>query len=118
MIFSSGLIALSFSSALVILGRPTSLGEVDDLALKVRDVDDVEIDQAERADARRGEVQRQRRPQAAGADAEHLGGLEPLLPLHGHLGHDQVPGVSLNFRWRQGDRGSAIAQQVGNGHGC
>ena len=77
---------------------PADVGrEVDDLALEVRDVDDVEIDQPDRANPGRGQVERQRRAQPAGADAEDLRSLEPLLPLHRHLGHDQVAGIALDF---------------------
>ncbi len=97
-------------------GSADVLGKVNDLALKVGDVDDVEVDEPKRANACRCEIQRQRRPQTPGADAEHLGGLEPLLALHGHLGHDQMPGISLNFRGRQARPTGAIAQQVGNVH--
>jgi len=41
---------------------------VDHLALKVRQVDDVVVDDPERADARRGEVKRGRRAKATGAE--------------------------------------------------
>ena len=37
---------------------------------------------------------RKRSAEAAGADAEHLGGLQLLLALHADLGQDQVPGVT------------------------
>ncbi len=39
------------------LGPAHVAGEVDDLALEVRDVDDVEVGQADRADARRGQIE-------------------------------------------------------------
>ena len=44
---------------------------VDDLALQVAEVDDVEVDEPQRADAGRGEIQRRGRAQPAGADAQH-----------------------------------------------
>ena len=69
-------------------------GGVDDLALQVAGVDDVEVDQAERADAGGGEVERERRAEAAGADAEDLGGLELLLAFHADLGQDEVARVA------------------------
>ena len=81
----------SFSWALVDLGPADVGGDVDDLALEVRDVDDVEVDEPDGPDPGGGQVERERRAEAAGADAEHLRGLEPLLPVHRHLGHDQVP---------------------------
>ena len=48
------------------------VGRMDDLALEVRLVDDVEVDDPDRADPRRGEVEGRRRAEAAGADEEHL----------------------------------------------
>ncbi len=69
-------------------------GGVDDLALQVRGVDDVEVDQPKRADAGRGEIERERRAEAAGADAEHAGGLQFLLPLRADLGQNQVARVA------------------------
>ena len=50
-----------------------------------------------RADARRGQVHRQRRAQPAGADAEHARRLELLLPFHAHFRQDQVPAVALDL---------------------
>jgi hypothetical protein len=70
---------------------------VDDLALEVRLVDRVELHDAERADARRGQVHQGRRTQPAGAYAQHLGVLEPLLPGHPDLGNDQVAGVAADL---------------------
>ena len=67
---------------------------MDDLALQVGFVDGVEVDQADGADAGSGEVERERRAEAAGADAEDLGGLELLLALHADLGEDEVAGVA------------------------
>ena len=61
---------------------------------RLRFVDDVEVDQADGAYAGGGEVERERRAEASGADAEHLGGLELLLALHAHLGQDEVAGVA------------------------
>ncbi len=53
--------------------RPAErVGRVDDLALEVRRVDDVVVDDAEAADARGGEVERRGRAEAAGADQQHL----------------------------------------------
>ena len=69
-------------------------GGVDDLALKVAGVDDVEVDQAECADAGGGEVESERGAESAGADAEDFGGLEPLLAFHADLGEDEVAGVA------------------------
>ena len=54
-----------------------------------------------RADARRGEIERRRRAEPAGADAEHARGLQLALPLDADLRHDQMPAVALNFVVRQ-----------------
>ena len=67
---TSGLSASIVRFAEATFGSP-SRSVVDDLALQVRVVDDVGVDDAERADAGRGEVERRRRAEAAGADQEH-----------------------------------------------
>ena len=54
--------------------------------------------------------------QPAGADTQHLGGFEPLLTRHCHLGHDEVPGIALDFRRGQGHRRRTVAEQVGCDH--
>ena len=76
-------------------------GGVDDLALEVARVDDVEVDQAEGADAGRGEIKGQRRAQAAGADTEDAGGLEAALALHAHFGEDEVARVAREVVGRE-----------------
>ena len=53
------------------LRRAERVERVDDLALQVRLVDDVRVDDAEPADARRREVERRRRAEAARADQQH-----------------------------------------------
>ena len=72
-------------------------GGVDDLALQVAGVDGVEVDQAERADAGGGEIECERRAQAAGADAQDLGGLQLLLAFHADFGQDQVARVARDL---------------------
>ena len=67
---------------------------VDDLALQIRFVDDVEVDQAEGADAGGGEVEGEGSAEAAGADAEDLRRLELLLAFHADLREDQVARVA------------------------
>ena len=52
---------------------------MDDLPLQVRLVDHVRVDDPERPDACRGEVQRRRRSEAAGSDEENAGVQEALL---------------------------------------
>ncbi len=79
------------------LGPADVGGAVQHLALQVAEIDHVEIDQADAADAGGGEVQAQRRAEAAGADEQDAGGLEPLLPVHADFGHDEVPAVAGDF---------------------
>ena len=70
---------------------------MQDLPLQVADVDGIEVDDADGADARGREIQRRRRTEAPGADTEHAAGLEPALAVRPHLGQDQVPAVALHF---------------------
>ncbi len=89
---------------------------VDDLALQVRLVDDVEVHEADGADAGGGEVERERRAEAAGADAEDLRGLELLLALHADLGQDEVAGVAGDlFVGELGEGGGGLFESGGHG---
>ena len=92
---TSGLSALIVSSAESTFGDADPLGGVDHLALQVREVDDVVVDDPERADAGRGEVQRRRRAEPAGAEQQHLGVEQLLLALDADLRQQQVARVAL-----------------------
>ena len=70
---------------------------VQQLPLQVAEVDDVEVDDADGADAGGGEIHRRRRAETAGADAQHLRGLQLALPVDADLRHDQVPAVALDL---------------------
>jgi hypothetical protein len=70
---------------------------VDDLALQVRRVDLVELDDAERAHAGGGQVEQRRAAQPAGAHDQHLGVLESLLPGHPDVRDDEVAAVALDL---------------------
>ncbi len=72
-------------------------GRVDDLPLQVGVVHYVEIHDAERAHSGRAQVQRQRRAQSSGANAQHFGVLDLELPFHADLGHDEVARVAQDF---------------------
>ena len=74
---------------------------MDDLTLQVADVDRVFVDEADRPDTSRREVHRRRRSQAAGADAEHARGLEPLLPFDADVGKREVTAVSQHLVARE-----------------
>ena len=55
-----------------------------------------------RPDARRGQIQPERRAQSAGADQQHLGLLQLQLALHADFGHDQVAAVAQDLVVREG----------------
>ena len=93
--FTSGLSAWIVSSAESTLGDADPVGRVDHLALEVGEVDDVVVDDPERADAGRGEVQRGRRAETAGAEQQDLGVEQLLLALDADLGDQQVARVAL-----------------------
>ena len=60
-------------------------------------VDDVEIDNADAADARRGQIQAQRRAESARADQQHFRLLQLQLAFHAHFRHDQMAAVAQQF---------------------
>jgi hypothetical protein len=74
---------------------------VDDLALQVGEVDDVVVDDAERPHARRGEVERGRRAEAAGAQQQHLRVEQLGLALGPDLGEQDVAPVALLLLGRE-----------------
>src|SRR5262249_39377325 len=77
---------------------PADVGvRVQDLALEIRVIDAVEIDDAEFADAGGGEIHGNGRAESAGADAENARGADFLLAGQADLGQDQVPGVPFDF---------------------
>ena len=86
------------------LALPDPVGRVDDLALEVADVDDVEVDDADRPDARGGEVERGRRAEAAGADEQRLRAEQLRLAGRADLGDEQVAAVALLLLGGQDDR--------------
>src|SRR6516165_1836671 len=70
---------------------------VDDLALQVRERDRVVVDDAERADPGRGEIEQRRRAQPAGPDDQHTRALERLLPRPADLVQDDVAGIAFKL---------------------
>src|SRR5205823_1525673 len=95
---------LEFVGGGIELGTAYVGGGVNDLALQVRVVHDVEIHDAERADAGCAKIERQRRPEASRADAQHFRSLELELPFHADLGHDQVARVAEDLVVVEGER--------------
>ena len=77
------------------------LGLVQQLPLQVREVDDVEVDEADRADAGEREVDRHRRAEPAGAHDQHLRVAQLALPDRSDLRHDDVPRVAHRLVGRE-----------------
>ena len=73
------------------------LGPVNHLALEIGEIDHVEIDQADATHAGGGEIQAERRAQAACADQQDLGVFQFQLPVHADFGHDQVARIAQDF---------------------
>ena len=81
---------------------PADIGlAVDDLALQVGLVDHVELDDADGAHPCGGQVQQRRRAQPACADDQHLGVLQPFLPVHPQVRDDEVTAVARDLFTRQ-----------------
>ena len=74
---------------------------VGDLPLQVVERDAVVVDDADGADAGRGEIHDQRRAEAAGAHDEHAGAFQLLLALAADLLQHEVALVALDLRRRQ-----------------
>ena len=77
------------------------LGAVNHLPLQVGEIHHVEIHQADAADARRRQIQPERRAQAARADQQHLGLLQLQLAFHADFRHDQMAAVAQNLVFGQ-----------------
>ena len=75
---------------------------VQDLALKIAEIDDIEIDDADAAHAGGGEIQAERRTEAAGADQQHAGRFQSFLAVHADFRHDEMTAVASDFVRRQG----------------
>jgi hypothetical protein len=73
------------------------LGAVQHLPLQIGQVDAVVIDDAERADARRGEIEEEGRAQPARAHHQHPRFEEALLPDPADLRQDDVAGIALKL---------------------
>ena len=74
-----------------------AVGGVGDLALQVRQLQPVVVDDADGANAGGGEIQRERRAKPAGADHQHAGGLQLCLADAAHVLQQDVPGVAADF---------------------
>ena len=77
---------------------------MDDLALQIRLLDDVVVDDADRADAGRGQVQQRGCAETPRADHQHPRVLQPLLPVDTQIGDDEMTAVA----------GDLVAGQLGS----
>jgi hypothetical protein len=83
------------------LGSADVFLTVQDLTLQVGLIDDVEIDDADRTDAGRAQVQTEWRAEAAGAHHEHARRAQLALSFEADLRHDEVPAVPADLILRQ-----------------
>jgi hypothetical protein len=81
---------------------------VENLPLEIREIDIVEIDNADCADAGSRQVKRSGRSESSRADAQDTCGFEAVLPFGCDLGHDEMTRVPLQFFNIQLHRGAAL----------
>ena len=91
------------------LGDADVAGIVHDLALQVVERHPIVVDDAERADARRGQIHEHRRSEPARADHQNPRGLDLLLALAAHLAQHEMPLVALDLFRREGHAGASDA---------
>src|SRR5690606_16699651 len=70
---------------------------MNDLALQVRRIDDIEVDDVNRPHSRRGEVQQHRTPQPTSSHHQHPRPQQPPLSLPAHLRQDNMPRVAFDL---------------------
>jgi len=90
---------------------------VEDLALEIGEIDGIAIHQPHASDARGGEVKGDGRAEAAGADAEHAGSLEPFLSFERHFGHDEMARIARDFVVAEFNALEAARIDDAGGHG-
>ena len=78
-------------------GHADAVAGMGDLALQVGQVDAVVIDDAERADPGRREVEEERRAEPAGADDEDARGEQLRLTLLADLVEDEMAGIAMEL---------------------
>ena len=82
------------------IGRRGELGStdircaMDDLPLKIAEVDGILVDEPDRPHSGRGEVHNRGRSETAGADAEDPRRLEPALPVEADVRQREMPAVT------------------------
>src|SRR5215204_6097171 len=72
-------------------------GAVNDLSLKVRLFNHIEVDDADAADTGCREIHSDGRAESASSDHQHARCFQFSLPLHADLGHDQVTAVAQDL---------------------
>jgi hypothetical protein len=70
---------------------------VDDLALKVGEIDHIVIDQSNVPNPRGCQVEGNGRSEASGADDQHRGSFELALPIQPYVWDEQVARVAQDF---------------------
>ena len=75
------------------LGASYVLGAMQNLSLQIRGIDLVEVDEAECADSRRGEVEREGRPEPSSPHQQDPRIPEAQLTLFAHLRQGQMPRI-------------------------
>src|SRR5680860_759171 len=88
------------------LGAAHMAGVVHDLPLEIVEAHPVIVDDADLADARRGQIQKERRAEAAGADHEHARRLQALLAFAADLLQHQMALVAFDFVF--GEHGGTV----------
>ena len=83
------------------LGLAHVAGAKRNLPLKIGEIHDVEINEAQLAHTRRREIQTERRTEPARADEQNLGVFQLELPLHADFGHDQMAAIAQNLFFRK-----------------
>ena len=94
---------------------------MDHLALEVGDVDLVVVDDPQRADAGRREIQGSRGAESARSEQQHLGVEQLLLALDTDLGQQEMPRVALPLLGGEGPRlldfvAAVLPQREAAGH--
>src|SRR5712692_1732839 len=79
------------------LGLAHVAGAKRNLALKIREIHNIEINQTELADARGRKIQAQRRTEPSRADEQYLGVFQLELPVHPDFRHDEMAAVAQNL---------------------
>jgi hypothetical protein len=70
---------------------------MENLALQIRKIDIVEVDDSNCPNPGRGEIERSWRSEPAGADAEDASSFEPPLPFRCNFGHHEMARITSHL---------------------